>query len=53
MLSYFEIFFFQNFPWIPVNGKEGEIPYANIIPLYTVDTESLKLQMYIEKCCTD
>lgn len=47
------IFLFQNFPWVLVSGKEGEIPCANIIPLYSVDTESVKLQLYIEKCCKD
>lgn len=34
-----------------MNGRRDEIPYADIVPLNSIDTNYLGLQMYIEKCC--
>lgn len=40
---------FEDFPWIEIEETESSIDTPDIVPLYSVDSSLLKLQMYIEK----
>lgn len=39
----------QNFPWIEISDKEFCVESGCIVPIYTIDKDFLKLQIYIEK----
>jgi hypothetical protein len=43
------LFLFQDFPWIETDQQETELCSPNIVPIKTVDTGLLKLQMYVEE----
>lgn len=40
---------FQEFPWIQISQKSSEIASSEITPIHCVDTEAIKLQLYLEK----
>jgi hypothetical protein len=40
---------FQDFPWIESDEQENEVMNANIVPIKTLDTGLLKLQIYVEQ----
>lgn len=43
------LFLFQDFPWIETDKQETELRNPNIVPIKTLDTGLLKLQMYVEE----
>jgi hypothetical protein len=40
---------FQDFPWIESDEQENEVLSANLLPIKTLDTGLLKLQIYVEE----
>ncbi|GFG35471.1 hypothetical protein Cfor_09126 [Coptotermes formosanus] len=40
---------YQDFPWIESDEQENEVMNANIVPIKTLDTGLLKLQIYVEQ----
>ncbi|KAK5645973.1 hypothetical protein RI129_004437 [Pyrocoelia pectoralis] len=40
---------FEDFPWLCVKEHEFKISAPDIVPLHTVETDSLTLQIYVEK----
>lgn len=43
------LFLFQDFPWIETDKQETELYNPHIVPIKTLDTSLLKLQMYVEE----
>ncbi|CAG9814013.1 unnamed protein product [Phaedon cochleariae] len=40
---------FEDFPWIELRERDNTVSSADIVPLYTVETVFLSLQMFVEK----
>ncbi|VEN59880.1 unnamed protein product [Callosobruchus maculatus] len=40
---------FEDFPWVEIKQKANKVENADIIPVYTVESDVINFQLYIEK----
>nr|CAI5836984.1 unnamed protein product [Callosobruchus analis] len=42
---------YEEFPWVEIKQKDNKCENVNIVPIYTVESDVINFQLYIEKSC--